>query len=80
MKKYQPNSRLQARMPAQFQNGRPISGPYSPQGQLRSDIGKAVKQTINQGNIDISGTEKAKIFDVIDPKNNGPQRSNKLGY
>ena len=30
--------------------------------------------------VDRFGVPKAKIFDQIDPKNNGPQRSNKLGY
>ena len=30
--------------------------------------------------VDRFGVPKTKIFDQIDPKNNGPQRSNKLSY
>ena len=78
----------QQRSPANFsQQGRPLSGPYSAQAaqakqmnQMQKGTKKAINQVIKQGDLDITGAQKAKIFDQIDPKNNGPQRSKKLGY
>ena len=77
----------QQRSPANFsQTGQPLSGPYSAQAaqakqmnKMQTGTKKAINKVINQGDLDITGAQKAKIFDTIDPKNNGPQRG-KLGY
>ena len=78
----------QQRSPANFsQTGQPLSGPYSAQAaqakqmnKIQTGTKKAINKVINQGDLDITGAQKAKIFDQIDPKNNGAQRSKKLGY
>ena len=48
--------------------------------QMRKGTTNALNQVMKQGDLDITGAQKAKIFDQIDPKNNQPQRSKKLGY
>ena len=82
---------LKQRTPAQFTNGQRNSGPYSPQAEAARKQAQTNKQTTRKmskmqdglkqtvDNLDITGAQKAKIFDTIEPKKNGPQRG-KLGY
>ena len=74
---------MQQRAPAQFTNGK-HNGYFGPQAEAQrrqakqmNKMQKGLKQTV--GNLDITGAQKAKIFDTIEPKKNGPQRG-KLGY
>tara|TARA_Y100000361_G_C11040108_1_gene279441 strand:- start:40 stop:372 length:333 start_codon:yes stop_codon:yes gene_type:complete len=78
------SGRMQARLPGQFTNGQRNSGPFSPQAEAKrkqdktmGNMRKGLNKTVDA--LDITGAQKAKIFDQIDPKNNGPQRG-KLGY
>jgi len=48
--------------------------------KLRKGTTNALNRVMKQPEVDITGAEKAMIFDQIDPKNNGSQRSKKLGY
>ena len=48
--------------------------------QLRKGTTNALNQVMNTADVDITGAQKAKIFDQLDPKNNQSQRSKKLGY
>lgn len=48
--------------------------------QIRKGTTNALNQVMKAADVDITGAQKAKIFDQIDPKNNQPQRSKKLGY
>ena len=48
--------------------------------QIRKGTTNALNRVMKQGDLDITGAQKAKIFDQIDPQNNQPQRSKKLGY
>ena len=47
--------------------------------QLRKGTTNALNRVMKQADVDITGAEKAKIFEQIDPKNNHPQRRKNLG-
>ena len=76
---------MQQRSPANFNSAGQHTGHYGPQAEAQraqakqmSKMQVGLKKTVN--NLDITGAEKAKIFDQINPKDNSPQRSKKLGY
>ena len=78
---------MKQRNPAQFNSAGQHTGYFGPQAEASRKQSKQLKNTqktlsraIKQADVDITGAQKAKIFDQIDPKNNGPQRSKKLGY
>ena len=48
--------------------------------QMRKGTKNAINQVIKEGGVKVSGDQRAKIFDELDPKNNSAQRSKKLGY
>ena len=48
--------------------------------QMRKGTKNAISQVIKEGGVKVSRDQRARIFDELDPKNNSPQRSNKLGY
>jgi hypothetical protein len=48
--------------------------------QIKKGTTNALNRVMKAADVDISGAEKAKIFDQLDPKNNQSQRSKKLGY
>ena len=52
----------------------------SDMSQLRKGTTNALNRVMKQADVDITGAQKARIFDQIDPKNNQSQRSKKLGY
>ena len=48
--------------------------------QLKKGTTNALNGVMKAADLDITGAQKTKIFDQIDPKNNQSQRSKKLGY
>ena len=84
-KAMQTSAPMQRRNPAAFDSLGNHTGMYSPQAeQQRAQaknlrrMHKGLKATVNE--LDITGAQKSRIFDQIQPKQNGPQRTNKLGY
>ena len=84
-KKLATSAPMQRRAPANFDSRGNHTGMYSPQAeQQRAQaknlrrMHKGLKATVNE--LDITGAQKSRIFDQIQPKQNGPQRTNKLGY
>lgn len=77
---------MRRRNPAGFNGQEPITGPFSKaaeanraQDKQMRQMQKGVKKAISSMDLDITGAQKAKIFDQIQPNNNQPQRG-KLGY
>tara|TARA_B100001559_G_C15899623_1_gene349090 strand:- start:35 stop:355 length:321 start_codon:yes stop_codon:yes gene_type:complete len=77
---------MRQRNPAGFNGQEPITGPFSKaaeanraQDKQMRQMQKGVKKAVSSMDLDITGAQKAKIFDQIQPNNNQPQRG-KLGY
>lgn len=68
---------MRQRNPAGFNGQEPVTGPFSKAAEGHRAQAKQMKQIV--GELDITGAQKAKIFDQIQPNNNQPQRG-KLGY